>query len=222
MGKRECSREIMTSRWFRLSGSTVATIIIKERTMPTVAFISTFLLFTLLVLIPRRASAHCDTEDGPAVSDGRKALQTGNINHALKWILPEGESELRPIFDKAVKVRALGPDAAEVADRYFLENLVRIHRAGEGASYDGIKPTGTVLDPRVVAADAAMETGDLKPLMALIPADKHAELQRRFDAARTLKQFDVDDLDAGRAYIAAYVSFYKYAEGEEHHHHHHH
>lgn len=189
--------------------------------MLTHIFLSTFLLFTLLVLIPRRASAHCDTEDGPAVNDGRKALQTGNVNHALKWILPEGEAELRPIFDKAVKVRALGTDAAEVADRYFLENLVRIHRAGEGASYDGIKPTGTVLDPKVVAADEAMETGNLNPLMALIPADKHSELRRRFDKAMALKQFNVNDLAAGRAYIAAYVSFYKYAEGEEHHHHHH-
>ncbi|QKK12154.1 MAG: hypothetical protein HND59_11765 [Pseudomonadota bacterium] len=188
--------------------------------MLTFIFLSTFLLFTLLVLIPRRASAHCDTEDGPAVLDGRKALQTGNANHALKWILPEGDAELRPIFDKAIKVRTLSADAADVADRHFLENLVRIHRAGEGASYDGIKPTGTVLDPEVVAADEAMETGNLKPLMALIPADKHSELQRRFDKARALKQFDVNDLVAGRAYVAAYVSFYKFAEGEEDHHHH--
>lgn len=190
--------------------------------MLTLTLLSTFLLSALIALIPRRASAHCDTEDGPAVADGRKALQTRNINHALKWILPEGEAELRPIFDKAVKVRALGADAAEVADRYFLENLVRIHRAGEGASYDGIKPTGTVLDPKVVAADQAMESGELKPLMALIPADKHQELRRRFDKARALKQFEVDDVAAGRAYIEAYVSFYKYAEGEEHDHHHHH
>jgi hypothetical protein len=108
-----------------------------------------------------------------------------------------------------------------VADRYFLENLVRIHRAGEGESYEGIKPRGTVLDPRVIAADEAMETGNLEPLMALIPAEKHSELRHRFARARALKQFDVNDLAAGRAYIAAYVSFYKYAEGEEHHHHHH-
>ena len=189
--------------------------------MLTTVFLSALLLFAVLVLFPRRASAHCDTEDGPAVVDGRKALQTGNANHALKWILPDAEAELRSIFDKAVKVRALSPDAAEVADRYFLENLVRIHRAGEGASYDGIKPTGTMLAPEVVAADEAMATGNLKSLLALMPADKHHELQHRFDKARSLQQFEVNDLAAGRAYVAAYVSFYKYAEGEEEHHHHH-
>jgi hypothetical protein len=192
----------------------------KERTMVTPIFFSTVVLFALLVLIPRRANAHCDTEDGPAVADGRKALQSGNINHALKWILPDGEAELRPIFEKSIKVRALGADAAEVADRYFLENLVRIHRAGEGASYDGIKPRGTALNPKVVAADEAMETGDLKSLTALIPADNFSELRRRFDRASALKHYDVNDVAAGRAYIAAYVSFYKFAEGEEHHRHH--
>ena len=35
-------------------------------------------------LIVQPADAHCDTEDGPAVTDGRRALASGNINHALK------------------------------------------------------------------------------------------------------------------------------------------
>lgn len=163
--------------------------------MSTLFFLPALSLFALIVLAPRRASAHCDTEDGPAVTDGRKALQTGNVNIALKWILPEGEAELRPIFDRAVKVRTLGGDAAEVADSHFLENLVRIHRAGEGASYTGIKPTGE-LDPRVAAADKAMDTGDLEALIQLIPADQHEELRRRFDVARSKQQFGVDDVAA--------------------------
>lgn len=29
------------------------------------------------------AFAHCDTLDGPVVSAARKALETGNVNHAL-------------------------------------------------------------------------------------------------------------------------------------------
>ncbi len=54
--------------------------------MLALTFLSTFLLFTLIVLIPRRASAHSDTEGGPAVADGRKALKTGKVNYALKWV----------------------------------------------------------------------------------------------------------------------------------------
>ena len=180
--------------------------------------LSAIVLFALIALTPRRASAHCDTEDGPAVVDGHKALQTGNANYALKWIFADGEAELRPIFERAIRVRALGGEAAELADRHFLENLVRIHRAGEGAGYDGIKPSGTALDPKVIAADAAMLDGNLQPLLALMPEKQHAELQSRFERARASMNFDIDDLVAARAHVEDYVSFFKYAEGHDHDH----
>lgn len=105
-----------------------------------------------------------------------------------------------------IKTRAPSAVVVGVADRYFPENLMRIHRAGEGVSCGGIKPTGTVLAVEVVAADEAIETDNPRLLMALIPADKHSELRRRFDKAWGLTQFDVNDLAAGRAYVAAYVS----------------
>ncbi len=184
--------------------------------LTTSLILSAIALFALIALTPRRASAHCDTEDGPAVVDGYKALQTGNINYALKWIFADGEAELRPIFERAIRVRGLGGEAAELADRHFLENLVRIHRAGEGAGYDGIKPSGTALDPKVVAADAAMLDGNLQPLLKLTPAEQHAELQARFERARASLGFDVNDVAAARAHVEDYVSFFKYAEGHDH------
>lgn len=184
--------------------------------LTTSLILSAIALFALIALTPRRASAHCDTEDGPAVVDGYKALQTGNINYALKWIFADGEAELRPIFERAIRVRALGGEAAELADRHFLENLVRFHRAGEGAGYDGIKPSGTALDPKVVAADAAMLDGNLQPLLKLTPAEQHAELQARFERARASLGFDVNDVAAARAHVEDYVSFFKYAEGHDH------
>ena len=53
---------------------------------------------------PVSAQAHCDTAEGPAVKDGRKALETSNLNYALKWIPADGEAELRDVFVKALKV----------------------------------------------------------------------------------------------------------------------
>ena len=113
----------------------------------------------LAALRPAIVQAHCDTAEGPAVTDGRRALETGNVNHALKWIPADGEAELRDVFDKALRVRGLGPDAAEVADRLFLETLVRVHRMGEGVGFTGIQPTGTQVDPVVAAADEAIAAG---------------------------------------------------------------
>lgn len=176
----------------------------------------------LVGLVVRDASAHCDTEDGPAVVDGRRALETGNVNIALKWVHPDGEDEVRAAFDKTLTVRALGEEAAELADRWFLETLVRVHRAGEGAGFEGIKPSGTAVPAQVVAADEALEQRSIEPLRGLVADERWAELERRFDRAVALKDFDVDDLVAAKEYMDAYVSFFKYAEGHDHDHHHHH
>ncbi len=174
--------------------------------------------FAVVLLRSVPASAHCDTADGPAVVDGRRALDTGNINYALKWIGPDEESELRDSFDRALAARRDGGEAT-AGEATFLESLVRIHRAGEGAGFDGIKPTGTPVNPVVAAADAALESGSLDELAALVPTDRVPRLRRLFAHALACKDFDVDDVAAGRDYIAAYVAFFKYAEGAEHDHH---
>lgn len=174
----------------------------------------------ILTLMPQKASAHCDTMDGPAVKDGRIALETGNINYAYKWIFAEYEEELKEIFDLSLKVRTLGADAQEVADRWFLENFVRIHRAGEGASYDGLKPSGANVDPIVVAADESIELGNMSPLKGLVTEEEYHALEEKFNKAIALKDFDVNDVEASRAYVEAYVTFFKMAEGEENDHHH--
>ncbi|WP_424347533.1 DUF6448 family protein [Kocuria sp. CH-021] len=178
------------------------------------------LALSVVVLRPVRASAHCDTMDGPAVQDGMRALETGRPGHALKWVGPEQENELREIFDLARTARAQGEEAREVADRWFLENLVRTHRAGEGAPYTGLKPSGAPLAEKVVAADRCVYTGTLEPLAGLVPEEQVPELEQRLAAVLARKTYDVDDLEAGRAYVEAYVRFFKLAEGEEHEDHH--
>jgi len=176
--------------------------------------------FAAVLLWSRSASAHCDTEAGPTATDGRAALETGNLNHALKWVPTESAPELRRAFDQALADRAAGGEAAAHADHAFLEALVRIHRAGEGAGFEGLKPMGAPVDPVVAAADESLEAGSLEPLKGLVPQDRIPELERRFATARSRKSHDVDDLDAARAWIESYVSFFKYAEGEDHAHDH--
>lgn len=176
------------------------------------------IIVALIVLMfsPLLAGAHCDTMDGPTAADGKKALESNNINFALKWILPKYEDELRTIFEKSIKVRVLSPEAMELADLYFLENLVRIHRAGEGEPFEGLKPSGTPIDEKVAAADKSVEVGNLSPLEGLISSEEMHELQDKFQKVMALRDYDINDIQAGRAYIEAYVNFFKTAEGEEH------
>lgn len=162
--------------------------------------------------------AHCDTADGPAVTDGRRALESGDLNLALKWIPASGEDELREVFAKAMAVRSLNADAAYVADRLFLETLIRLHRLTEGVGFTGIQGSGAFVEPVVLEADRALETGDLAPVLALVPEGRRDELTRRFEIARGKQGYAPDDVPAGRDFIASYVSFFKYAEVEEHEH----
>ena len=157
------------------------------------------------------AYAHCDTLDGPVVSAARKALDSGNENLVLVWVQKNDEAEIRSAFQKARTVRKAGGAAKDLADTYFFETLVRVHRAGEGAGYTGLKPAGTV-EPPVAAADRAIETGKLQGLAKLIFERTEKGLHGHFDQVTARKKYDLNDVEAGRAYSSAYVEFVHYAE----------
>lgn len=173
------------------------------------------ILGRIAALLVQPASAHCDTEDGPVVAAGRRALGTGDLNHALPWVPEAAEAETRAAFEAARTAPGTGrtaPDSGRPAlERRFLETLVRLHREAEGADYTGIKPSGTPLPPVVTAADEALEQGTMAPLEGLVDADHWAELAARFQAALASRDFDVDDVKAGRTFVAAYVSYVHYA-----------
>ncbi len=118
----------------------------------------------ILLFASQEALAHCDTMDGPVIREARQALEKGDITPVLKWVKKEAEPEIKEAFQKALAVRDKGPEAKDLADRYFFETLVRVHRAGEGAPYDGIKPAGTKVEPGVEAADKALESGSVDSL----------------------------------------------------------
>lgn len=96
---------------------------------------------------------HCDTMDGPVVTAARKALDANDVTLALAYVPESGEAEVRAAFDKVQKARKAGPEAREVADLYFFETVVRVHRAGEGAAYTGLKPAGLDEGPVIPIAE---------------------------------------------------------------------
>ena len=172
----------------------------------------------IMVMSPLTASAHCDTMEGPTVADGFKAMDTNNINYVLKWVQPKYEKEITEKFNLSMKVKDLSPNAKVLAEQYFFSELVRVHRAGENAPFDGLIPYGTPIDEKVTAADKSIEVGNLSPLEGLLEKEKMPELKERFERVMSLKNFDVNNVEAGREYIEAYVMFFKFAEGEEEHH----
>ena len=165
-----------------------------------------------LTLVPRTALAHCDTLDGPVVKDARVALDAKDVTPVLKWVSQEKEGEIREAFQHALGVRALGLEARSLADRFFFETLVRVHREGEGAPYTGLKPAGTAVDPGIAASDTALETGSVEPLVKLLTAEVDRGLRHRFAEAAEARTHAAESVEKGRRFVAAYVEFMHYAE----------
>lgn len=164
------------------------------------------------LLLPGQTAAHCDTLDGPVVTDARVALDKGDVTPVLKWVKAADEQELREAFAKAQAVRRLNPDARSLADSYFFETLVRIHRAGEGAPYTGLKPAGTV-EPVILKADQALEKGSVEELAKAIASHAQAGIKERFEHALAAKKHARESVAAGREYVEAYVTYVHYVEG---------
>lgn len=159
------------------------------------------------------AWAHCDTLDGPVVADARKALSTGDVQPVLKWVGASEEAEIRAAFKDTVAVRAQSAAARDLADRYFFETLVRVHRAGEGAPYTGLKPAGTPVEAGIRAADEAIEKGGGDAVAREIAAAVEQGIRTRYARASEAKKHAADSVSAGREYVAAYVEYIHFVEG---------
>jgi hypothetical protein len=166
-----------------------------------------------LLLAPTAARAHCDGLDGPVVTAARKALESGNVNLVLVWVQKSDEAEIKSAFQKTLSVRKLNPQAKELADTYFFETLVRVHRAGEGAPYTGLKPAGRDLGPAIPAGDKAIELRSAEALLKLLTDKAREGLHARFHEVVEKSAYSKDNVESGREYVKAYVEYIHYVEG---------
>ena len=154
---------------------------------------------------------HCDTRDGPVVTAAKQALQEQNVNYVLVWVPKGAEEEVRRAFDRTLKVRANGKEVQDLADDWFFETVVRLHRAGEGASFTGLRPAGLDEGPVVPRAEEAIETGNPHEVIGFVLRTVEEDLEHRFRDIMAKKQYGVDDVEAGRAYVQAFLNFVVYA-----------
>jgi len=158
------------------------------------------------------ALAHCDAMDGPVVVEAKEALAKGDVTPVLKWTPKEDEPAIRAAFQKTLAVRTKGKEAQELADAYFLETLVRIHRAGEGAPYTGLKTAGIDPGPGIREADQALAAGSADDLVKMLHELTTIGVRQRFAATLDKKKHAAASVDKGREYVAAYVDFVHYVE----------
>lgn len=154
---------------------------------------------------------HCDSIDGPVVKAAMKALEAENVNIILPYVPKEGEEEVSNAFEKVIKVRKGGAEAREVADLYFFETAVRVHRAGEGAPFTGLKPAGLDVGPVIPVAEKAIETGSPDALIDLLSGMVRTALLHRFEHMMHLKAHAGESVNEARAYVSAMLGLQVYS-----------
>jgi hypothetical protein len=165
----------------------------------------------LSLLLVNSAAAHCDAMDGPVITEAQAALAGGDVTPLLKWVPAAEEDHIKAVFDKTLRVRALGEEARDFADHQLFTTLVRIHRASEGAPFTGIQPAGEI-DPAVMDADAALAQGNIDDLVGRITRKFEQTARERFVAASNAKAQAGESIAAGREFVEAYVQYVHYLE----------
>jgi len=154
---------------------------------------------------------HCDSLDGPVVTAARRALEAGDVASVLPYVPASGEDEIRALFGTVLPVRAQGGPAREVADRLFFETVVRVHRAGEGAAYTGLKPAGLDVGPALPLAERAIETGSPAQLADFLGGELHEQLEHRLERVGVLAATRDRSVSDARRYVEAMLGFEVYS-----------
>jgi len=123
----------------------------------------------------------------------------------------KGEDELKEAFERTLLVRKMGKEAKELADYWFFETAVRVHREGEGEPYTGLKPAGLDEGPVVPRSEEAIEKGDASEVIEFLSHTVKEEVQKRLDHALSLKDYDENDVDAAREYVEAMLELILYS-----------
>lgn len=161
-------------------------------------------VFSMLSLQP--ASAHCDSFDGPALVDAAEALETNNVDLLKKWILPEDEAIVLPLFHKVYNLKEGDAEVYEIVKTHFYETFVRLHREMEGATFTGLKPAGITAHITVMS-DKALVSGDFDGLLKALNRHVNGQLTEKYEKAAALYPLRNRSAEDGRRYVAAYVDY---------------
>jgi hypothetical protein len=155
------------------------------------------------------ASAHCDTLDGPVVQDARKALEGKDVTPVLKWVREKDEKAVKAAWARALAAR--GKKNGEAEERRFFSALVKIHRAGEGAPFTGLKPAGSV-EPSIAEADRSLAAGSPDGIVKLVGDAVTEGVRRRYDRVLAASKHKDESVAGGREFVEAYVDYTHYVE----------
>jgi hypothetical protein len=154
---------------------------------------------------------HCDALDGPVVKAARRALEAGDVSLVLPYVHADGENEVKLAFERALPFVRDSGAPKELAELHFFETVVRVHRAGEGAPYTGLKPAGLDVGVVIPAAERAIADGLPDELSALLCNAAREEVERRLHDVVELQPAADRSVEDGRRYVQAMLGLQVWA-----------
>lgn len=160
----------------------------------------------VLLLVSFSASAHCDSYDGPVITDAVKALETNNVDFVLKWITEEQEEEIIQLFNKTFELKKGDKEIYAIVEKHFFETLVRLHRETEGEPYTGLKPAGSTKQI-IQMTDEALKEGHVDDFLVKLNAHIDRVVREKYKKVITLNKVKDNSAQQGRAFVEAYVDY---------------
>lgn len=176
---------------------------------------SLFILAAFFMLSIFQVSAHCDSYDGPVIQDALKALEQNKVELVLKWVEPKHEKEIIAKFQQTIRLKGKNAEINKILENSFLETLVRLHREGEGASYTGIKPAGS-MTPLVEMADNSLVEKNIDHVVTSVNNHLTHVLKEKYEKVVELSKTKDESVEKGREYVMAYVDYTHTLEALEH------
>ena len=169
-------------------------------------------LFLGMIINHSQSFSHCDTESGPVIKAAKQAIKTGNVNYILIWVQKDDSEKIIEVFNKTILNIKKDPTNQENYEKELFTTLLKVHREGEGAEFSGIKDDNTVLKP-IKMADSAIDDGSIKEVSKMVTNHIERVITEKFTELEHARQFDVNDVEAGREYVRKYVEFMHLIEG---------
>jgi hypothetical protein len=151
-----------------------------------------------------------DLGEGPVIKAARRALKTGNMNYVLVWVPEESEKKLKNLFEKTFCEQRAGKDGQNIAIGWYFETVSRLHCAGERALFTCMKNAGPDESTVILKAERAIETGDEKEIAEFVPKNYEDDFRHRFRDVMEKKNYAMNNVTAGRVYVAAFIDFIRY------------
>jgi len=153
-----------------------------------------------------------DAGNGPILKAAKIALETGNPNYILIWIPEESENTYKNLLEKTCCERSVRKNTGDCAIGWYFETVNRFHYAGRCPHYVNMKSDGLYGSQIIPDVEGAIESGNFEKIIARIPDSHVADARERFHRVRNKRNYDINNIAAGRAYVSAFITFIEYVQ----------